>query len=155
MLEHASRDMGYCSDSIAISRDVGPLSRRSSGPPLQESTEHPAGHLQRYGAYKFFFWLFRFSRQEPARERSGFFLPLVLAIAHKRLPNAFQNRVSSRGYRKHVRAFRRSLAKVKPCFGEPPCFFLQTFVCLLNIQCVQRPLPASGCRSRPPSPTQH
>ena len=33
------------------------------------------------------------------------------------------NQVSSRGYQKHVRAFRRSLAKVNPCFGEPPCFF--------------------------------
>ena len=61
---------------------------------------------------------------------------------------------SSRGYRKHVRAFRRSLAKVNPVLANPPVF-LQTSVCLLNIQCVQRPLPASDCRSRPPSPTQH
>ena len=40
-------------------------------------------------------------------------------------------RVSSRGYRKHVRAFRRSLAKVKPCFGEPPCSFSAN-VCLFT-----------------------
>ena len=43
----------------------------------------------------------------------------------------------------------------KALFWRTPLFFLQTSVCLLNIQCVQRPLPASDFRSRPPSPTQH
>ena len=51
----------------------------------------------------------------------------------------------------------RLLAKFgegKALFWRTPLVFLQTSVCLLNIQCVQRPLPASDCRSRPPSPTQ-
>ena len=43
----------------------------------------------------------------------------------------------------------------KALFWRTPLFFLQKSVCLLNIQCVQRPWPASDCRSRPPSPIQH